>query len=74
MAEIKVDVKVVEVDMVCDGCNEGKMRSNGIVYSTYPEQYPHVCTKCSRSMTYQVRYPYIAYEKVQQPTTGEQNG
>ncbi len=69
MTEEKYEVKTYQVIARCE-CG-GKMHPTGIIYSTYPAQYPHICDKCNKAETFNERYPKIVYEYV---TGGEDNG
>ena len=55
--EIRKEVKEYEVDMTCDKCKKGVMRPTGIVLTSYPAQYEHVCTNCGEKELYEVTYP-----------------
>ena len=52
-------VEAQQADEKCPVCRNGWMRPNGIVLQGTPPQYPHKCTSCNYTATYQVRYPYI---------------
>lgn len=61
MPETRKPVQPVSVDYVCDECGTGKMRFGGIVWDSYPPQYPHGCTNCKANKVFHRTYPYIAY-------------
>jgi len=65
MSEIETEMKMVEVDMMCDACGKGRMEWNGIALTSYPAQYPHRCTECGHTKTYRGHhYPYTKYVKI----------
>lgn len=55
-------VSVVRVQRHCD-CG-GVMESWGICLTSDPPQYPHKCTHCGVSETFNKTYPYIEYEEM----------
>lgn len=66
--EVTKEVKVVEVNMKCDECNEGLMEATGdsVCLTTLPPQtsYRHKCSKCGRTDMYSIKYPYYKYVAV----------
>ncbi len=62
--EIRKELKTFQVDYKCPKCENGYLRSNGIVLTSDPPQYPHICNneKCDHSETFKKIYPYIDYE------------
>jgi hypothetical protein len=61
MSEKVTPVQTVLVDYVCDSCGEGEMRPTGLVIDTYPQQYPHFCSKCGTGKTFPVTYPMVRH-------------
>lgn len=57
MSEIKTEMKLFSVDMICDECNWGRMRPTGVALMSNPPKYPHKCDRCGHEVTYDVRYP-----------------
>lgn len=57
-------LKIIDVlvnKIYCDKCGE-EMQPYGIVYTTYPPQYPYICPKCNYKITltertYPIYYP-----------------
>ena len=64
MAEIRREVRTLEVAMRCKACGLGEMFSTGITLMSNPPQYPHKCRACGAEETLLRRYPYIANEPV----------
>lgn len=58
MAEKETVLKLVRVNYTCDKCNQGLMQTTGLVLTSVPPQYPHVCNQCGYEMTFKVAYPY----------------
>ena len=47
----QLTIKNVLVDrLLCDECGE-EMQPYGMVYTTYPPQYPYICPKCDYKIT-----------------------
>lgn len=59
--EIRKIIRTYEVDMQCDNCGVGQMRSNGTQLLSYPPKYPHVCNNCGYKENYSKSYPSIEY-------------
>jgi hypothetical protein len=59
MSEVEREVSTFKVDYRCDHCPDGVMRPTGIVYDTVPPMYPHYCTTCGHTATFDHRYPRI---------------
>lgn len=64
MAEITINLKPVKIDYECDKCKAGRYAFSGIVLTSYPPQYPHVCDECDDKKTFNVKYPYIKYIEI----------
>lgn len=62
--EKKTEVKVINVDCICEKCNEGRYRPTDQIYLRYPPQYPHKCTICNDETIFDKIYPYLEYESV----------
>ena len=41
----------------CDNCDV-QLESTGMMYATYPPQYPYICPKCNKKYTFNRNYPY----------------
>ena len=41
----------------CDECNN-ELQSIGVVYPTYPPQYPYICPKCKIEYSLDRNYPW----------------
>jgi len=65
VAEEQHEAKVIIVDYICDVCKEGKMIPTGMVLSSYPPQYPHVCNKCGSTTNLKETYPTTRFVKVE---------
>lgn len=65
MSEIKQEVKMFSVDMICDKCNEGKMEyKDGMMLLTDPPKFSHSCSNCGHVETYLYKYPRLEYEYI----------
>ena len=62
MSEIRCDMKVVLVDMICKECNWGRLRPTGVTLMSYPAQYPRKCDRCGATETYFETYPRTVME------------
>ena len=60
----KTNMAVMQIDMTCEACESGLMRPTGLTLTSLPPLYPHRCTGCGRTETYQVTYPSIGYEAI----------
>jgi hypothetical protein len=59
MSEVEREVCTFKVDYRCDHCPDGVMRPTGIVYDDVPPLYPHYCTACGHTSTFDHRYPRV---------------
>ena len=64
MPELRHKCEVYRVDMKCPYCDKGYMKPTGVVLSTFPEQYPHVCDVCGYCETYYTTYPFNEYVEI----------
>lgn len=64
MKEEAREVKTYKVIARCE-CG-GQMRQTGVVLTTYPAQYPHVCDRCEKAGTYFKKYPTYVYGYVEE--------
>ena len=62
MTEIRSQVLTWVTDMVCNTCGKGNMRPTGIVLTSMPPKYPHVCDKCGYQEAYNNQFPYTECE------------
>ena len=63
MPEVENEVKVFEVNYICDKCGIGKMKPTGEAQLSDPPQYPHKCTHCGHTESYfNNMYPIIRYQ------------
>ena len=62
MKLVKSDIKPMMVRAMCE-CG-GEFKPNGIVLTTYPEQYPHKCDRCGKLDVFYCEYPKVEYEEV----------
>ena len=62
MAEIKTEIKTFRIKLACDEC-DGDMIYNGIVLTSNPPLFPHVCNKCGVKINSRKKYPYLHTEK-----------
>jgi len=64
MAEKKVEVKIYEVNYICDNCGAGEMKSEGLaLLLSFPGKYKHKCTNCDHTMLSANQYPYTVSER-----------
>ena len=61
--ELRTEVKCFTVKMMCDECFSGQMLSTGLVLTSYPALYTHVCTLCSHQDNYNNVYPKVEYSE-----------
>ena len=53
---------MVKIEYNCDVENcTGKMISTGIMLTSYPAKYPHVCNICGVEVTFNRKYPGNEY-------------
>lgn len=64
MSEKRIELKPIQVDFKCPKCMIGYLRPTNVSYMSNPPQYPHQCTDCIYSETFNIKYPYIEYEKL----------
>ena len=64
MSIIKRRLDTYEIDMTCDACCKGQMRSTGNVLLSDPLKYPHKCNHCGHTEVYECVYPHEEYEYV----------
>lgn len=65
--EERVEVKQFLVKYKCPKCKTGYLEATGMVYTTNPPYYPHVCTnpECGHSEEFMgVSYPHTEMEEV----------
>lgn len=55
------EVKVYQDRLYCPVC-ENEMEFTGVVLTSYPAQYEHVCHKCGKYLSVSKSYPCIRYE------------
>lgn len=61
MLEDKKEVKVYRVEAICTECYEGKMKSTGVMLTSNPPWYPHVCNNCGYKENLRKQYPCLDY-------------
>lgn len=61
MAITQRPIRPIRIDFECDECGKGNYRFGGIVLTSYPPQYPHICNSCGNKKTFKVKFPYIKY-------------
>lgn len=65
--EHKIEVKTFKVILKCDKCKDGIMKYNGIVLTSNPPLFPHVCNKCGYKQNIRgKKYPHIVTEEIQE--------
>jgi len=65
--EEKTELKTIEVNFRCPKCEKGYLKHTGMVLTSYPAQYPHVCDnkECDYKETFRgLKYPHIEYERI----------
>jgi hypothetical protein len=50
-----------KVDLLCDECGT-EMKWNGVILTSYPPKYPHMCPKCGAVQKTLKSYPDIIYQ------------
>ena len=63
MTEVKTEVKTFRVKLKCD-CG-GDMIYNGMVLTSNPPLYPHICDKCEARVNRRNKYPMITTEDIE---------
>lgn len=63
MKKVKKEVKTNIIKAMCE-CG-GEYKPTGIVLTTYPEQYPHDCSKCGKREVFYEQYPKFEYVEVE---------
>lgn len=64
------NAQLILVEYVCDECQQGLMRPNGVMLMSNPPQYPHQCTNCGSTKVFYNQYPYqkiVATENLRDP-------
>lgn len=52
-------MKRITVRMGCTECHKGELKYNGMILTSYPEQYVHECSSCKAKKNISInRYPY----------------
>lgn len=59
--EKKIKVVPFEIHQYCE-CG-GEFIPTGLVYTSYPQKYPHECNKCKKREIFEKSYPTIEYRK-----------
>lgn len=52
-----INLKKVIHRVYCDECGL-ELHSTGMVYTTYPPQYPYRCSQCGKEYTFNISYPW----------------
>ena len=68
MPEVREPLAVVEVDMTCEVCGEGRMRPTGYGIESKPPKYEHRCSRvslCNGRAHYPHKYPFVTYESAE---------
>lgn len=61
--ERQSEVKTIRHQLFCD-CG-GEMLPTGYCLTSFPPQYPHICSRCGKEQTIRGKeFPYITYEEV----------
>lgn len=63
--EVEVEVKVFKVKKICPKCKQGEMRPTGMIFTSLPAQYEHICNCCGHKETFKKTYPSIEYKEVE---------
>lgn len=65
MSEKSYEVRAFELDYACDhpGCG-GFMRPTGMKLMSSGPQFPHECYVCGARKTLNVKYPTLAYRRI----------
>jgi len=64
MSEFERESRAIQVCQSCEHCDEGQMMATGMVLTSFPAQYPHVCDDCGHKETYKNSYPFIKYKAI----------
>lgn len=64
--EVKENYKTVKISMKCDKCKIGYMERYGnTVLASDPPKYAHKCNYCGHIENYNVEYPHLGVEKIE---------
>ena len=66
MAEKYSELRVYQVDLMCDKCDNEPMVSDGLMLPTSPPKYLHRCCKCGSEAVLFELYPVLRYKKADQ--------
>ena len=58
MPEVRIPVDTYMARYMCDECDGGEMKGDGIVLTSNPPQYPHTCTDCGARKIFMSSYPH----------------
>lgn len=59
----KKEVKTYIVRLYCNNCGH-EMENNGVMFTSYPAQYPYECPNCGWKTTATEEYPKIEYQEI----------
>lgn len=65
------EVRVFMDELICDNCG-AKMEFSGIVLTSAPPMFEHICPKCGKRVNPREKYPLIRYEP-SQPNTEDRS-
>jgi hypothetical protein len=63
--EKKTEVKVYQVDYICDKCGGGKVLYTGKVFPMNPPLYESKCKKCGEVYRMRKTYPMVVHEEIE---------
>ena len=66
MARQEAPAEAVIVDYVCDECGSGHMQPTGSILMSDPPQWPHACSNCGTSQTFNTKYPETVFKRASQ--------
>ncbi len=61
MIEESKNCKIIVIHAMCE-CG-GEFKQSGVVLTSYPEKYGHICDRCGKGENFEKSYPYFSYEE-----------
>lgn len=63
MKEFKFNVRVVQINAMCEVCGD-LLKPTGVCLMSDPPWYEHKCRGCGEQETLRNSYPYLGYERI----------
>lgn len=72
MAIVSKELRVLQIDHICDRCDDGQYRPTGVAYASFPPQYLHKCNNCGDKRSFGETFPVIRYAEAGTDTSIDQ--